>query len=107
MALRFSDEELLRLLNFSAKALGASDNELYEFTRCIRPDGSYFGTSGKCAHPNKTASLRSTLEREAKEEEEQARSLLSGGRRHNRAMVDEAKELLRSAARKRRKAKHS
>lgn len=45
---RYTDEQLLSLLEFSAKALGASDEEVFEFTRCVRPNGTVYGTRGKC-----------------------------------------------------------
>jgi hypothetical protein len=104
MAPELSDDELFRLLNFSAKALGASEEEVYEFTRCIRPDGSSFGTSGKCVPPNKTAPRKSKLEKEAEAEEKAALLLILGGRRHSRAARQRAKELLHSSARKKRQA---
>jgi hypothetical protein len=28
---------------------------VYDFTRCVRPDGSVYGTKGKCTLPNKPA----------------------------------------------------
>jgi hypothetical protein len=28
---------------------------VYDFTRCIRPDGSIYGTKGRCTPPNKPA----------------------------------------------------
>lgn len=43
-----SKDQLLAALEYSAKALGASDEDIYEFTRCLRPDGSAYGTRGKC-----------------------------------------------------------
>lgn len=45
---RYTTEELFSMLEYSARALGASDEELYEFTRCVRPDGRAYGTRGKC-----------------------------------------------------------
>lgn len=45
---RYSQEQLYSIFEYSAKALGASDEEIFEFTRCVRPDGSVYGTRGKC-----------------------------------------------------------
>lgn len=44
----YTEQELLSILEYSAKALGATDEEIYEFTRCVRPDGSAYGSRGKC-----------------------------------------------------------
>lgn len=47
----FSQESLHKfneLLNLSE-----GDENLYDFTRCIRPDGSAYGTRGKCQEPNR------------------------------------------------------
>jgi hypothetical protein len=48
MITKYTPSELLSILEYSAKALGASDEEIYEFTRCVRPDGSVYGSRGKC-----------------------------------------------------------
>ena len=77
-----------------------SEGETYDFTRCMRPDGTSFGTKGKCAPPNRAAGP-SQAEQEAAQDEEQARRLMSGGRRHSLAMQARAKELLQSAKKKR------
>jgi len=44
----YTRKELMSLLEYSAKSLGASDQEIFEFTRCVRPNGTAYGTSGKC-----------------------------------------------------------
>ena len=36
------------VLEYSARSLGASEEDLYEFTRCVRPDGTSYGTGGNC-----------------------------------------------------------
>lgn len=79
---------------------GESGTDRYDFTRCIRPDGSSFGTQGKCVPPNRLAATNHS-KTEADQEEEQARQLMSGGRRHSLAMRKRAQELLESARRKR------
>lgn len=45
---KFTEESLLIVLEYSARALGASEEEIYDFTRCVRPDGSVYGSRGKC-----------------------------------------------------------
>jgi hypothetical protein len=37
------------------KGLDFSEGDTYDFTKCVRPDGSTFGTPGLCAPPNKPA----------------------------------------------------
>ena len=37
------------------KELDFSESGTYDFARCVRPDGSAFGTKGKCLPPNKAA----------------------------------------------------
>ena len=44
----FSEQQLFSIFEFSARSLGASEEEIYEFARCMRPDGSFYGTRGKC-----------------------------------------------------------
>ena len=29
------------------------EEEVYDFARCVRPDGTFYGTRGKCMPPNK------------------------------------------------------
>lgn len=53
--MKLTDEQLFSILEYSAKALGASDEELYEFTRCVRPDGSVYGSRGKCKKGTETS----------------------------------------------------
>lgn len=103
---KYSREELMSLLEYSAKALGASDDEIYEFARCMRPDGTTFGTAGKCTPPNRSVAA-ANLEREAKEKEEEANSITSGGRRYSLAMQARAKELRAAARAKRAQAQKS
>jgi hypothetical protein len=99
---KYSREELMSLLEYSAKALGASDDEIYEFARCMRPDGTTFGTSGKCTPPNRPAAAVK-LHQEADKLEQEAERVTSGGRRHSRSMQALA-EKLRSEAKARRAA---
>lgn len=100
---RYSPEELMSVLEYSAKALGASDEEIYEFARCMRPDGTTFGTAGKCTPPNRSVAA-AKLEKEAAEDEREAERVTSGGRRHSRAMQDLAERLRASAKAKRARA---
>ena len=53
----FSEESLniyQTLLHSCAELLGDQAG-VYDFARCIRPDGTAFGTRGKCLPPNKPA----------------------------------------------------
>lgn len=100
----FSEDSLKIFHNLASQAQGLnyseSGTDSYDFTRCVRPDGTSFGTSGKCTPPNRQAAP-SNSEAEANREEEEARQLMTGGRRHSLAMQRRAKELLESARRKR------
>ena len=46
----FSEEALLRYAELVAqsKSLDFSEDEFYDFTRCVRPNGSAYGTGGRC-----------------------------------------------------------
>jgi hypothetical protein len=46
----FSDEALLHYAELVAHAQPAdfSEGDTYDFTRCVRPNGSFYGTRGKC-----------------------------------------------------------
>ena len=46
----FSEESLTRFAELAAQALPAdfAEGGTYDFTRCVRPDGSSYGTGGKC-----------------------------------------------------------
>jgi hypothetical protein len=44
----FSHSELFSALEYSAKALGASQEDIFEFARCMRPNGTFYGTRGRC-----------------------------------------------------------
>lgn len=46
----FSDESLE-----AYQQLLSSEGQVYDFARCIRPDGSFYGTKGKCKAPNRLA----------------------------------------------------
>jgi hypothetical protein len=46
----FSEEALLQYAELVAqsKSLDFSEDEFYDFTRCVRPNGTAYGTKGKC-----------------------------------------------------------
>ena len=94
--------EIFSLLASQSQGINYSESEKdsYDFTRCVRPDGSSFGTSGKCTAPNRQAAANSA-EAEAAKEEQEAKKLMTGGRRHSRAMQAAAQRLLASAKAKR------
>jgi hypothetical protein len=43
------------LENYQNLLSSLMDEETYDFARCVRPDGTYYGTRGKCIPPNKPA----------------------------------------------------
>jgi hypothetical protein len=51
---KYTKEELMHLFEYSARALGALEEDIYEFTRCRRPNGSVYGTKGKCRKGSET-----------------------------------------------------
>ena len=53
----FSEDALLQYQQAIAEVKGTDFSEglAYDFTQCVRPDGSGFGTRGKCSPPNKPA----------------------------------------------------
>jgi len=46
----FSEEALEQFAQLAAQTQAAdfAEDDLYDFTRCVRPDGSAYGTRGKC-----------------------------------------------------------
>ena len=46
----FSEDALLRFAELATQSQSAdfSEGDTYDFARCVRPDGSSYGTSGKC-----------------------------------------------------------
>jgi hypothetical protein len=58
----FSEEALLRFAELSAQAQGLdfSENNTYDFTRCVRPNGSIYGTRGKCRKGSETCAKEAT-----------------------------------------------
>jgi hypothetical protein len=100
----FSDKALELFSLLASQSQGINYNESgedsYDFTRCVRPNGSSFGTSGKCTAPNRQAAAN-PAEAEAAKEEQEAKKIMTGGRRHSRAMQAAAKRLLASAKAKR------
>jgi hypothetical protein len=53
----FSDEALEAYQQAVAESKGAdfSESDTYDFTKCVKPDGSTYGTSGKCVPPSRPA----------------------------------------------------
>lgn len=52
-ALEAYQEALLSLVD---QSLEQEDSDFYDFTRCLRPNGTAYGTRGACQPPNKVAS---------------------------------------------------
>lgn len=46
----FSENSLETYQNLLSSLM---DEEVYDFARCVRPDGTFYGTRGKCMAPNK------------------------------------------------------
>ena len=88
----YSEEALAAYAELVAAsaALNFAEGDTYDFTRCIKPDGTTFGTPGNCTPPNRPAG--------PSKEEKEADSLMSGGRRHSRAMQRVASKLREKAA---------
>ena len=95
----FSSEavELYAQLIGSKHNQNFSEGESYDFTRCVRPDGTSFGTDGKCSPPNRPALAPVTPNPKADALERKAEELMSGGRRNSRKMQAVAKRLREQA----------
>ena len=52
----FSNEALEQFAQLVAQAQAAdfSESDTYDFTRCVRPDGSFYGTRGQCRKGSQT-----------------------------------------------------
>jgi hypothetical protein len=62
----FSDETLELFIKMSCEVRNLDYSETFDFARCQRPDGSFYGTRGLCAAPSKSvgpARGRNVLER--------------------------------------------
>jgi hypothetical protein len=53
----FSDEALVQYISMlSARdSISFSESDTYDFARCVRPDGSSYGTKGKCRKGTESA----------------------------------------------------
>ncbi len=55
----FSEDCLLQYQSLLAASLQTETDDFsevtYDFTRCVRPDGSFYGSRGECQQPNKPA----------------------------------------------------
>lgn len=91
----FSNEavELYSRLVNSRHEKNFSEAEVHDFTRCLRPDGTSFGTAGKCTSPNRPAPPSKTANPQAEKLEKEAEDLMSGGRRNSLAIQDIARKL--------------
>jgi len=97
----FSEESLQIFHHLASENFSEAEN--YDFTRCVRPDGSSFGTAGKCLPPNIPVNP-TKLKTEASEDEQHAARLMAGGRKHNRSIQRLARELRERARKKREQA---
>ncbi len=76
----FSEEALLRFAQLAAQAQSSdfSEEGTYDFTRCVRPDGSAYGTGGKCRKGAEGA----------KEIEEKAKRATGGAKKDGAKILD-------------------
>jgi hypothetical protein len=65
----FSDDALQAYQELIAeqKSSDFSEGDAYDFTQCVRPDGSGFGTKGACKPPNKPAAAGAVNPKKKKE----------------------------------------
>jgi hypothetical protein len=56
-----SDEALVAYTQIVSESLGVdfSEGDTYDFTRCVRSDGSAYGTRGKCKSGKESAAIKS------------------------------------------------
>lgn len=76
----FSEEALRHFAELAAQTQAAdfSEGDTYDFTRCVRPDGSAYGTGGKCRKGTEGA----------KEIEEKAKRATGGPKKDAAKIVD-------------------
>jgi hypothetical protein len=76
----FSEEALLRFAQLAAQTQSSdfSEEGAYDFTRCVRPDGSAYGTGGKCRKGTEGA----------KEIEEKAKRATGGAKKDGAKILD-------------------
>jgi hypothetical protein len=65
----FSEEALEAYQQAIAESKGTdfAEGEFYDFTQCVRPDGTGFGTKGACKPPNRPAATKATDPKKKKE----------------------------------------
>lgn len=51
----FSNEALDKYQELLSPISPLSEEGVYDYARCVRPDGTFYGTKGKCMPPNKPA----------------------------------------------------
>ena len=59
----FSSESLQRFNEMCADKYSFSENNVFDFARCVRPDGSAFGTRGRCLPPNRPAPSKASSDK--------------------------------------------
>jgi hypothetical protein len=91
----FSEKTLNNYSRLAAEKLDAdfAEGDSYDFTRCIRPDGSSYGTSGKCRKGTEggPAEKKETAQRKPKEAAAAKKSTSGGARDGHAARVTKLK----------------
>ena len=57
----FSEDALTKFNAMCADGVDFSEKEVYDFTRCVRADGTFYGTAGRCRKGSQTASKAKEL----------------------------------------------
>jgi hypothetical protein len=55
----FSEESIEAFIQMNCEEKGLNYSETFDFGRCQRPDGSFYGTRGMCKPPSKTVATLS------------------------------------------------
>ena len=63
----FSKDALAKFNAMCAEGVDFSESEAYDFTRCVMPDGEFYGTDGQCKQGKPVKELEKTDEGKKKE----------------------------------------
>ena len=106
----FSEEALLQYAELAAQKQSAdfAEGDTYDFTTCIRPDGSAYGTGGKCRKGTEgkvTATPGMAARVKAAKEKLKAEKAANGGKRTDRIQEERRLEQNRTQRERDRKVK--
>jgi len=89
-----SQESLEKYVELMAEKLGVdfSENETYDFTRCVRSNGTYYGTNGKCRKGTEAGAKEKIDPKPAPKKQKEPKGLFSKGANIDFVAVEKAAE---------------